>query len=155
MREFRHFLIMMVLCPWIGGTIIGYSVYWNSKVTDFSSAIWYLFCAATVMLIFGLLITCIVHVTVACITYFPFMIINLMHTRKFYKVLWISIITFACAIIEGIALTNISHAVEASTLSIVSACIIAGAVGAWLNSLNWLPPIKNEDIQQVVDVNRP
>lgn len=68
MRELRHILIMMILCPWIGGTIIGYSAYLNTKVTDLPGALAYLFAAAVGVLLFGLLLTCVTHVLFTSVT---------------------------------------------------------------------------------------
>lgn len=139
MRGFRHILIMMILCPWIGGTIIGYSAYLTTKVTDLPSALSYLFTAAVGVLLFGLLLTCVAHVLFTSVSYGAFLLIHHTKVSTRQKFWWICGLSFVFAILEGMVVLPIARDIKAPDSSVIVACMVAGSLGAWLNSLNWLP----------------
>lgn len=146
-RALRHFLIMMILCPWVGGTIIGYSAYLDSKVTDASSAIHYFYVAVFGVLIFGLLVTCIVNFLSALISYIVFSKLATMNASNRHKKWWISVSSVVFAIVVGTLTSDIARGLKVDYTSLVVACLAAGAVGAFLNTLNWLSAMNNKTIQ--------
>lgn len=150
-RVIKHILVMSFITPWIGGTIIGYCAYWNTKVVDLPSAISYFFTAAMGVLLFGLLLTSFVNIPLSLISYMTFRLLSkasLTRLRKKIAIVAFTIIFTACF---GFMVSDIASDIGTSFSQVVFAICFSAFIASLLNLLNWVPDdTETKTIQQVV-----
>jgi hypothetical protein len=137
MRTLRHIAIMGLLSPWIGGTLIGYCAYWNTRVTDIASALFYLVTAAIGVLLAGLLLFIVPNCLVTAGSYVAFMLVSRTSVSRTVKKSAIVLLSLSAAAGYAWMMRGTAAEIDASTTQVALSAMLTGSLAAWLNCLNW------------------